>query len=1393
MKKHRNRSARVVALVGALCSLLFASFGPSVPAARAGHTAPPASVNLAGSVESEATGGACGDWDPSCAASGFAAQPNGVFAFSSASIPAGTYEYKVALGGWAENYGSNYQQGGPNFALTLDAARTVRFFYDHKTHYIADSVDDTIYTVPGSFNSEIGCAGDWAPDCLASLMSDTDGDGTYTFVTDQIPAGSYEFKIATNESWNNPNYGVGGGSDNVTFSVPSSGAVVTISFNSANNTPSVSVASQAPSNDNNVEYDGLAHDSQSDVYRVPFGAVNPGTAITLRFRTFNDDVSGVRARFYDTATSSAFFRNMSLDASDISCYGGLPASKRCDFWSTTITPAQIGTIYYRFIVSDGSSTAFYADDRFKDGALGEATANEVDNSYVITVFDPAFKPIPWMQDAVIYQIFPDRFRNGNPANDPTGSEPRYRYPPEPADQIIKKAWSDMPEGYCRKYISPANACAEEPRGRDYFGGDLRGVVAKLGYLRALGVTVIYFNPIFDAGSNHAYDTQNYKKIDPFFGTQQDWKSLVNAASAQGIRIMLDGVFNHVSSDSTYFDRYGHFAEVGACEAVDSPYRSWFFFREQVGGPCAGPNGPNTMNYDAWFGFDSLPVLDKNNQSVRDLVYAAPGNVSQYWLKQGAASWRLDVMGDGSFPADFWREFRTAVKAAKPDSPIVGELWKKDEILPKIHGDQADTTMNYRFRNAILGYFGTVDDKGFADDGQSNQPPSLFARKIMSTREDYPDATFFTMMNIMDSHDTQRILWSLTPGERNREAREFNAANLAQGKQNLRMATVVQMTMPGAPTIYYGDEVAVNGDDDPDDRRTFPWSNAPGSGMAPYVHSPQAYFGATGDQSLLYHYRQLTRIRAANPVLRDGDLRFLLTNDDATRAMAYGRRGGNAAAIVAVNPGPDAQTLTIPTAGYLRDGIVFGNAMNAGHSASTAGGVLSISLGPRSAAIYIAQAGQDLTPGSVPADLTATAGNGQVTLAWSAAPDASGYNVYRSQLSGGGYQLVGASASTGYVDSAVENGEQYFYVVKALDAAGNESAASNEASATPSFPIGYAVLQWPMEVNHVRGIAPTETIYGQVYAGGLTDATGNEDKILAQVGFGAQGSDAAAWTSWSAMSFNVRAGNNYEYQGNLRPEELGTFDLLVRFSTDGGSTWSYGDQDGAYPGEPGTDMPGVLRVAASSDTTPPAAPANLRVTDWGAEFIALAWDATADAALYRVYRATAAGAFDLNDPLAEVDGATTTFRDDSVASGTRFYYVVRAFDAALNGSAASNEVSQVAEPKLVDVTFTVTAPATTPAGATVHIVGNIDQLGPWNPGLRPMTRVGTSDQWTITLQILEGVNLEYKYTLGTWEFVEKNGTCDEVDNRRLTVSYGASGEQAVNDTVANWRNVAPCGN
>jgi glycosidase len=1332
------------------------------------QTPNPTSVTLVGDLQSEL--GCGGDWDPTCAATYLTYDANddvwqGIF-----TMPAGNWQFKVALNNsWDENYGRYAQPGGANIPLNLTGSTSLKFYYDHKSHWVVsrpNSVNSVIATIPGSFQSELGCSNDWDPSCLRSWLQDPSESDTYHFDTTALPAGNYEAKVAINESWDE-NYGQGGvpGGPNIPFTVPANNALVQFRYNP---TTHVLTIITGHSHDNNVEYNGLGHNSQDPMYRQPGGAVNPNTPVTLRFRTFHNDVTGVRTRFYDTATASESFQNMQIVAADVSCYDPALANDSCDFWQTVYTPTQLTTLYYRFIVTDGTATAYYADDNMMDGGWGTPTPNLVDNSYDITVYSPSFQPVSWLKNAVIYQVFPDRFRNGRSNNDPTGNEPRYGYPPSPLDQIVKQLWTALPEGYCRDYQNPAQPCTQSPRGRDYFGGDIKGVDQELDYLQSVGVNTLYFNPVFDSASDHGYDTQNYFQIDPFFGTMQDWQNLAKHTAQRGMHIILDGVFNHVSSDSPYFDRYHHFTTVGACESVNSPYRSWFFFQDQAGGPCAGPNGPNTMTYSGWAGFDSLPVLNKSVQAVRDLVYAQGDNsVAPYWLHQGADGWRLDVMNDPSFPADYWQQFRTAVKTASPTAPIIGELWHKGDVLPMIHGDQADTTMSYRFRNAVLGFFGTVDNKGFPDDGQSNEPPSLFANKMNSLREDYPDATYYTAMNLMDSHDTERILWSLTPGQYNREDREFNAQNVARGKQLLKLADIVQFTVPGAPTIYYGDEVGVTGSDDPDNRRTFPWvGDAPG-----------------GDPAVLAFYQQVAGIRNGNPVLRDGALKFLLT-DNANRTLAYGMRTPSTVAIIAINRNDASQqTLTIPLTGYLRDGVAFTNTLG-GPGLTSQNGSLTVTLPALGGAVFISNAGQDLTPSLAPANLTAAAGNRQVTLSWPAVSGASGYKVYRSQLSGGGYIYVGSASTAGYIDTTVDNARLYYYVVTSLDNLGNESGWSNEAHAVPFAPIGWAGHLWPPALTITINAQQTQTVYAQVWVDGVTNQPGQGPGVMAQFAYGAAGSDPSTWT-WNDMVYNTDVGNNDEYRIAFTPEQTGSFDYLARFSTNLGNDWTYAHTD--------SNSRGSLTVNPSGDTTAPAAPTNLHRVDSSSSSITVGWNANSEPDLYRyeVWRSVTSGG--PYTKIANVLAPATQYVDASVNPGATYYYVLTAQDTSFNRSGNSNEVSIQAQAQLVAVTFNITVPASTDStGRTVHIAGDFPAPYPqWDPTALPATRVDAT-HWTVTLNLLDGTNRQYKYVLGDWNYVEKGASCEEIANRQMTVN-GSGGTQTVNDSVLNWRNVAPCGN
>jgi len=1367
----------------------------------ASHTPDPVSVNLVGDLQSEASGGACGDWDPGCAGSAFTAAGNKVHVFQSASIPAGSWEYKVALGSWAENYGANFQQDGPNISLNLAAARTVRFYYDHQTHYIADNVNDIIYTVPGNFNSEIGCGGDWSPDCLRTFMSDVDGDGVFTFVTESIPMGGYEFKIATNESWGNPNYGQGGGGANVPFTVPGAGFRVTFSFNTATNTPDVSVVSTGPKPDNNIEWNGLRHNSRETLYRTPGGAVPAGTPVLIRFRTFHNDVTGVALRIYDINANGQRIVKMTPAVTDISCYQPGLETSTCDFWQAVINEASPNNLWYRFIVTDGTDTDYYADNTGAlDGGLGGVTEDAVDNSYALTVFDPAFTAPDWAKGASIYQIFPDRFRDGRADNNAKTGDIRYD------DPVLKLRWGILPEGYCRNYTDGNTNCPwrfdanppasspgkEQPRGRDYFGGDLKGVDQYLDYLKSLGVNTLYFNPIFDAGSNHSYDTQDYNKIDPYFGTQKDWENLVKHADQRGMKIVLDGVFNHLSSDSKFFDRYHHYPTVGACESLTSPYRSWFYFRDVPAGTgtCVGGGGPNSAAYDGWFGFDSIPVINKSLPAVQQYFLMGDNSVTNYWLDQGASGWRMDVMGDSSFPAGYWETFRSEVKTNDPSALIISETWQKDStLLRMIRGDRADTTMNYRLRDAVIGLLapGNFDSKGFADSGRIISP-SEFAARMESIREDYPDAAYYSLMNLLDSHDTERLRWTLTPGEETTASKELNAANVAVGKTRQQIASLIQFTIPGAPTVFYGDEVGMTGDDDPDDRRTYPWADK----------------GGSPDPLMFTHYQKLNTLRSANSVLVNGDFKILLA-DDASGVVAYGRKTNNQAAVIIINRSNSTQTGAIPVAGYLPNGVTLNRAYAVGTgsagSVTVVNGAINGSLGAMSAVVFISST-VDLQPTTVPAGLQVTGeGDGFVNLSWSTVNGSAGYDVYRSRLSGGGYEKVNGAplAGTSFNDTGLRNAATYYYVVTSLDSAGNESGFSNEAAGLPHYVIGWANLQWPPTMNHTISVTNrTATAYGQVWIDGVTNQPGATESLRAQLGFGPAGSNPAvnaAWT-WVDATFNVNAGNNDEFMASMLPEVTGSFNYVYRYSTTNGRDWLYADLNGPVPSGATPPNPGTLTVSPSGDTTAPAVPTGLNVLSASPAGIKLDWDdIVGDASLYgyEVLRGAASGG-----PYTLIARLTaSSYEDLAVDEGATYYYVVRALDQSFNRSGNSAQVSATAELRTVTLVFTLTVPATTDGtGRDVNIAGFLDRLDgglpQWNPGGVQLTRVNATT-WTITLTGKESTQIEYKYTLGSWDYVEKDNVCAEISNRQLTLSYGAVGVQNVNDVVLNWRNVAPCGN
>ena len=532
----------------------------------------------------------------------------------------------------------------------------------------------------------------------------------------------------------------------------------------------------------------------------------------------------------------------------------------------TFTNASVYGYYFELkirganYVYQNNNMKVYWSNEPGDNGLGVITpapdSTKQISRYRHTVYLPDFKVPEWAQDAVYYYIFPERFRNGDPSHLPNPAVDTYHGLPVE----VHHNWLDKPWKPHSGDGSDNIAC------NDFFGGDIAGIIEKLDYIASVGANTLYINPMFEAPSNHKYDTADYTKIDPHFGSNDDFVRLCSEAAKRGIRVLPDTSINHTGSESVYFDLYGNYGGKGAYSGgkinPSSPYADWYtFYPDQ--------KNPN-KRYKAWEGVDSMPEVNKASPSFRAFIYGNKDGIMEQWLDRGAAGWRMDVAPWVS--DDFWREWRKAVKQHKPDALTVAETWF--DASKFFLGDEFDSTMNYIFRSAVIAY---------ANGARATQA----YRSLEYMREVYPQQSLFALMNVLSSHDVARSVYvfgyksETTPEEAVREA-----------KQRLLLAVFLQMTYPGSPTIYYGDEVGVTGGDDPYDRAGYPWSDR----------------GGNPDNALLQKFRSLVKLRTDNPILRRGSLDApLLLND---HVIVLVRHLADKWAITACNNDTSAQRITV---------------------------------------------------------------------------------------------------------------------------------------------------------------------------------------------------------------------------------------------------------------------------------------------------------------------------------------------------------------------------------------------------------------------------------------------------------------------------------------------------
>lgn len=557
---------------------------------------------------------------------------------------------------------------------------------------------------------------------------------------------------------------------------------------------------------------GIFHDSHKLEYRNPFGAVKLGTLVKLDIKIDKESIVYIHIINFNGREVDIEMNKVYIDE-----------EKGYRYEYIIDTSNSLGVLNYYFKIIYNSNVIYYGNNDDILGGVGKKSDYRP-TLYQITVYNERKVP-NWYKEGIIYQIFVDRFLNGN-ENGEINSPKK--------NSFIYSTWEDDP-----MYIK--NEKGDIVRW-DFFGGNLKGVKAKLDYIKSIGVSVIYMNPIFEATSCHKYDTADYKKIDGMFGTEDDFRELCEEANELGIKIILDGVFSHTGSDSKYFNKLGTYKEDGAYQSKQSKYYNWYKFK----------NFPD--EYESWWGFDNQPNVEELNDDYVNYIIKDNDSVIAKWMKLGASGWRLDVADE--LPDKFIEMIKARMLEINEDSVLIGEVWEDasnkvsySNRREYLFGNELDSVTNYPFREMIIGFV------------LGNISSNLFLKKIMNLFENYPSENFYSSMNLLGNHDTERILTKVN-----------------ENIDLLKIAIGIQMTLPGVPLIYYGDEVGLLGGADPQNRRPYPWNKQ--------------------NIEILNWYKLLGNIRNSEASLKKGSFKPIICSEEV---LCYERQYEDEIIFVLVNP------------------------------------------------------------------------------------------------------------------------------------------------------------------------------------------------------------------------------------------------------------------------------------------------------------------------------------------------------------------------------------------------------------------------------------------------------------------------------------------------------------
>ncbi len=1428
----------------------------------------------------------------------------GEYYAKSVVLNAGTYEFKFtkngswdgAIGGTQDNFKLKLtEKTKVNFYLNddLEGSDRVRTNLDSLAEqglkqYVPARSTNTWPRLVGDIQTLLGDKVDWSPEEAKNMFidyyfNDTEYRLQRTLSPEKFPA-TYNIKVVYGNSWDGVDYGDGNNNHvlklldaaNVTFTT-----TVPSEFEDAKGTIKDDYKPQNSAYDGKINTAELYFDSQSTTYKSPFGAIPMESEdVTFRFATEAGDAQLVKLELADgNDIAKTYPMNIAtvLDGKD--------------YWEVTV-PAKdfdsIGIWTYKFIVVDGLTKLEYGDDGVSGGT--GAFLEEGQTGYNLTVYEKDYKTPNWMKNAVVYQIFPDRFYDGDSSNNKAklvdgsrGDDIQLFDGSEGSDGT----WSDLPENprqseEANKPYYP-DATTDGVWSNEFYGGDISGIKQKLSYLKNLGVTAIYLNPVSWAASNHKYDATDYKNLDPMFGepvyniegdptsglnyeetkkaSDKVYEAFSKACNDLGIYLISDGVFNHVGDDSIYFDRYEKYPEIGAYEYwsrvwdtvekekvtqaeaekqvkdyyklqintstnayysdEDFAYTTWF----EVGPEKVYDDAGNFVRYEyeCWWGYDSLPCVkavsaeetnltndenatiagsheynnvnyrgevigyDLTGKSSEEATEAMQEANSQKWLWMGSSGWRLDVAPDVS--DETWQQFRKAVKSAEgytdvngntiPEPIVLGEEW--GVATKYLLGDMFDSVMNYQFRAALQNFIINGADA------------KTFNAQLETIRENYPEEAWYAMLNLVDSHDTVRNITKID----NPTWEEENIANAPEASERAiklqALTAIFQLSYPGAPTIYYGDEVGVTGTKDPDSRRTFPWERINSADNT----ISNAYASKYGD---LYN----TYVKAAD--VRNSNKDIFATGEIMTayaegNVIAYARKSDTKGGLAAINTSDKAVTFDADVTDFLPEGLTLKDQLGGSIQETVKDGKVTITIPAYSGIMMVSsQSFEELpvAPTNVVAHETNGA-SGKVTVTWEAVEGADSYGVYRAYLDGAQKVLIKTvdGKVTSYEDTTVENGTRYYYYVKTIKGSVS-SNYSTYATALPSYKI--TSITKPTDVAEVSlGVGnTTEEIDVTITIPGLTDNALYTDKDVSGLTFMLM---YYYDNKESAESVKLRYKEDVVTDGQItgkiystvfEPTRAVSYKYYAKATVNNGYTYEYSAENS-------------VKVNPSGNTSKPTKP-ELQQSISESNRVTLNWTCEDDSIKgFDIFRRqviktdTGKETFTEYQRIDTVAADVSSYIDYAVNNDTKYQYYVEAFDENYNRT-ESSEMEVTPKLVMVEVTMRLTIPSKVYTSATDSIYIASDANG-WSANgweLKKPSGATDSDIVEYTFKMMAGKKIQYKYTRGTWatEALTSNKANDTTSpgnygyssmdtNISLTIRNQGGNKMLVEDYVLRW--------